>query len=423
VAPILVREFTDYTSVDTALAVLRKNARVSARREAVPLGRSIDRILCEDVVSRIDVPPRDSSHMDGFAVRSSDIAQASAAAPVRLRWVEGVPLGAVPRKPVRKGEAQAVLTGGFVPLGADAVVQAERVKLSHGRVEVSNPIDQGEHVYPRGRDVNRGEKVLEAGRSVRGTDQTLLASLHIDKVAVFARPRVAIIPTGTELSERIVGTEKGKVAESHSFLFSRLIEGAGGVPVVMPIAPDDSAELSRSIRAGLRVADMVLTIAGSSVSEKDLTENAINLAGKPGVLVHGLKVHRGRVMGFGAVEGKIVVILPGSIQGGVNAFILMAYPVIRSSLGRGFETPSSIPAILGNDWDAIERYRGFTKIVYVKTNTEGASVIADTSVAETERMTLLTRSDGYLVVAEDVPSLRKGEPVRVHRLPGLSPVS
>lgn len=416
----MVREFTDYTSLDSALDVLRRNVRPTSRREYVPLGLSFGRVLWGDVLSSHDVPLRDSSHMDGFAVRSADLVGASPTSPVRLRWVKGSALGVIPRVPVRKGEAHTVLTGGFVPTGADAVLRAETVKVSRGKVEVTTPAERGEEIYPRGRDVRKGEKVLDAGRVVRGSDQTLLGSLHVDRVAVHSKPRVAVIPTGNELSERIRGTEQGKVAESHSFLFSRLIEGAGGLPVRMPIARDDPQEISRVIGAGLKVADMVLTIAGSSVSEKDVTEVAVDGTGKPGMLVHGMKVHRGRVMGFGAVEGKAVVILPGSIQGGLNAYILMAYPVIRAFLGRGFESPPSIPAVMGNDWEAVKRYRDFSKIVYVRTKTDGDAVIADSLVAETEKMTLLTKSDGYLLVGESVSTLHMGDPVRIHLLPGFS---
>lgn len=168
---------------------------------------------------------------------------------------------------------------------------------------------------------------------------------------------------------------------------------------------------------------MVLTVAGSSVSESDLSEEAINRSGKPGVLVHGMKVHRGRVMGFGAAGGKAVVILPGPIQGAVNAFITVAYPLIRAHLGRGFESPPSIPARMGSDWDAGKRYRDFTKVVYVKARTEGPAVTVDASAGETEKITFLTQSDGYLLAGESVEYLKRGERVRLHLLPGLSPLS
>jgi len=249
----------------------------------------------------------------------------------------------------------------------------------------------------------------------------LLGSLHFENVPVYAKPRVAILPTGDELTEDIRDERPGKVVETHSFLLSRLIQGAGGTPVQMPIARDDLGEITGSISAALTASDIVLTLAGSSVGEADLTSSAIDALGKPGVLVHGMKVHRGRVMGFGVVGGKAIVILPGPIQGAANAFSLMAFPLIRAFLGLGFEQPMSVPASMGNSWDAGDRYRDFSKVVYVKVDLSGKEVSVFASVGETEKMTFLTQNDGYLLVDEATASLKKGDRVRVHLLPGLSP--
>ncbi|MDA4114910.1 MAG: molybdopterin molybdotransferase MoeA [Thaumarchaeota archaeon] len=419
----VVREFTEYTSLPEALEILRNNTQVSRRRESVPLGLSSGRVLYRDIVSEYDIPPRDNSHMDGFAVLSSDLSLASPSSPVKLRKVDGPALGDVPRRPLKKGEAHTVLTGGFIPTGADTVVQAEMVEADSDFVTFSNAAEKGEFVYSRGMDVKKGETVLGAGRILRGTDLVLIGSLHMEMVPVYSRPRVAIIPTGNELSEKIGATEPGKVAETHSFLLSRLIEGAGAIPVQMPIARDDADEIRQSIKVALRAADIVLTVAGSSVSETDVTDDAINAFGKPGVLVHGMKVTRGRVMGFGVAKGKAVIILPGPIQGALNAFTVMGYPLIRAFLGRGFESPPSIPAVMAKDWDAGKRFRTFTKVVYVKTNTDGPAVTVEPSYGETENVTFLTRNDGYLILGEDTVVLKKGDPVRVHLLPGLSNLS
>ena len=419
----MVREFKEYTSLSESLGLLRSNARVWRRRELVPLGLASGRVLYEDILSRYDIPSRDSSHMDGFAVLSSDLSGASPSSPVKLRKVEGPALGDAPKRPLKKGEAHAVLTGGFIPAGADTVVQMETVKADSESVTFSNAVERGEFVYAWGRDVNKGERVLEAGRILRGTDLVLIGSLHMDRVPVCSKPRVAIIPTGNELSEKISGTEPGKVAETHTFLLARLIEGAGGIPVRMPITRDDADEIRQSIRVALRAADLVLTVAGSSVSETDVTEEAINASGEPGVLVHGMKVTRGRVMGFGVANGKAVIILPGPIQGALNAFIVMAYPLIHAFLGRGYESPPSIPAVMADDWDAGKRFRTFTKVVYVRTNADGAVVTVQPSYGETEKVTFLTQNDGYLLVGEDIVVMKKDDPVRVHLLPGLSYLS
>ena len=247
-----------------------------------------------------------------------------------------------------------------------------------------------------------------------------MGSLHIERVPVYAKPRVAIIPTGSELSEKIGATEPGKVAETHTLLLSRLIEGAGAIPVHMPIVRDEADEIRESIRVGLKVADIVLTLAGTSVSESDLTEEAINSSGRPGVLVHGMKVTRGRVMGFGVVRGKAVVILPGPIQGAVNAFTLLGYPLIRALLGRGFESPPSVPARMSNGWEAPRKFSSFTKVVFVRTKADGETLAVEASMGETENVMFLTRNDGYLLVGESVVTLKAGDPVRVHLLPGLS---
>ena len=301
----------------------------------------------------------------------------------------------------------------------------ETVKADSESVTFSNAVERGEFVYARGRDVNKGERVLEAGRASPG-DRPRAHRLHCTWtwVPVCSKPRVAIIPTGSRLSEKISGTESpARSAETHTFLLARLIEGAGGIPVRMPITRDDADEIRQSIRVALRAADLVLTVAGSSVSETDVTEEAINASGEPGVLVHGMKVTRGRVMGFGVANGKAVIILPGPIQGALNAFIVMAYPLIRAFLGRGYESPPSVPAVLADDWDAGKRFRTFTKVVYVRTNADGAVVTVQPSYGETEKVTFLTQNDGYLLVGEDIVVMKKDDPVRVHLLPGLSYLS
>jgi len=417
----LTKRFVEYVSLKVALRTLQRAVEVSPRRQLVPLGQAYRRVLFEDIVSSYDIPLRDSAHMDGFAVRSSDIAGATERHPVELVHVRGSPLGVVPKKTVKPDEAQTILTGGFMPQGADAVVQVERTTSSGRRVVFTRPASKGEFVYSAGRDVRKGEAVLPKGRAVRGSDMVLMGSLHLARVPVCAKPRVAVVPTGNELTEDIRDDRPGKVVETHSFLLSRLIDGAGGVSVQMPIARDDLEDMTTCIRGALKAADIVLTLAGSSVGESDLTENAIDALGKPGVLVHGMKVHRGRVMGFGAVDGKAVIILPGPIQGAANAFFTMAYPLIRSFLGRGFEQPMSIPAKMGNDWGAGDRYPDFSKVVYVKLDLSGPDVTVNASVGETEKMTFLTQNDGYILVDEDTTELRKGDHVTVHLSPGLSP--
>jgi molybdopterin molybdotransferase len=405
--------------------VLSRSLGPRSRREGVDVREAYGRVLAEDVVAREDAPRRAVSHFDGFAVMSADTVGATRDFPAILVLVKGASrVGLSPTGRVGPGQAMRVPTGGFLPVGADAVVPLEDASPWGGKVHVSRRVEVGSQVYPAGSDVRKGERILEAGRTLMGQDLVLLASLHFERVAAFRRPSVAILPTGSELTTDIGERRSGKVVESHSLLLGRLVEEAGGIPATLQIAPDEGPALSRAIRQGLRRHDVLLTLAGSSVGEPDLVEAAIRGFGKSTTaLVHGMRVNRGRVMGFAVVGGKPVVILPGPIQGALNAFIVLAYPLIRYHLGMGLEQPPSVAATVREDWDATGRFRDFDQVVYLrltKGQTPNDGLLATPSAAETEKVSFLVSKNAYVLLSGKDPHLRKGERIQAHLLPGFS---
>ena len=413
----------EYTPLSQALKVLGE-LRVRSATERVGLRDAFGRILAEEIRSREDVPRFDSSHFDGYAVASSETLRASRDSPVTIVLMKAVAGPGKPRPPnLAKGRAMRVLTGAYLPRGADAVVAREDVEERPGAVSVKQPVDAGEHVYPAGADAGKGDLLFEPGKTIVGQDLVLLTSLRVGGVRVFRRPRVTIIPTGSELA-RNPNDASGKVVESHSVLLERLIDGAGGLPKTYPIVGDDKSAISRSIARALRESDVVLTLAGSSVGEPDLVEGAIRAFGKANSrLVHGLRVNRGRVMGFAVVGGRPIVILPGPIQGALNAFIVMGYPLIRRHLGRGMEEPPALAATMENDWEASGRYRDFDQVVYltVRPAAEGTPrLMASASGAATEKMSFLVGKNAYAMVPGTRPRLSKGEQVWARLLPGFS---
>jgi len=317
-----------------------------------------------------------------------------------------------------------VLTGGYLPAGADAVVPVEDVSVRGARIQVGRRVERGEHVYPAGADVRKGERILQAGKTLMGQDLVLLASLRFEKVGAFRRPRVAILPTGTELTSDIRDRRSGKVVESHSLLLECLVEEAGGSVVTLPVVADEKRALSRALRGALKRSEVVFTLAGSSVGEPDLVDSTIRGFGKSTTaLVHGIKVNRGRVMGFAVVDGKPVVILPGPIQGALNAFIVLGYPLIRYHLGMGWEQPPAVWATVGEDWDAAGKFRDFDQVVYLRLSRDPSSedgLLATPSGADTEKVSFLVSKNAYALVPGSSPRLVKGERVRAHLLPGFS---
>lgn len=413
-----------YTPLEDALLTLARGLGPRSRLESVDVRKGYGRILAKDVLAREDSPRRDVSHFDGFAVRATDTLGANPGSPISLaqRREAGRP-GLQPKARLGRGQAMKVLTGGFLPAGADAVVPVEDSSVMDREIRIGRPIKQGEHVYRAGSDVKKGERILQAGRALMGQDLVLLASLRFKAVTVFRRPRVAILPTGSELTADIGDRRNGKVVESHSLLLERLVEEAGGTPTTLPIAKDEKIALARAIGGALKRSDIVLTLAGSSVGEPDLVESTIRGFGKATTaLVHGIRVNRGRVMGFAIVKGKPVVILPGPIQGALNAFIVLAYPLLRYHLGMGWEQPPAVAATVGEDWDATGRFKDFDQVVYLRLTKDPASggLLALPSSGETENISFLVSKNAYAFVPGNDAHLARGDRVEARLLPGFS---
>jgi molybdopterin biosynthesis enzyme len=394
-------------------------AAVRPKKELIAVGDSYGRSLAEEIFCRSDVPPHDRSHMDGFAVRGEDLDERLGHS-ARLLIGDETPVGIVPVAPLEEMEARPILTGGYLPRGADTILPRETVDVRGRSLTARGPVRRGSFVYERGTDMRKGERVLELGRLIRAQEVGLLASLGFGRLCVFTRPIVAIIPTGSELTPKIEDAEAGKVVESHSLVLSWLITSAGGVPLQMGIAGDEIGAISAKLRDAVSLADIVLTIAGSSVGGPDLVESAINRSGSPGVLVHGIRIHRGRVVGFGRIHKKPVVILPGPIQSAINGFAVFAYPLIRVHLGQPFGEPPRVLARLSKRWEATGSFKNFAKVVYVKTASSEHGLSAEAVTGETEKMTLLTNTNGYMLVPEIVTQLEAGSLVEVRLLPGFS---
>ena len=413
-----------YAHLSDALAALSAALGDARTLETVGTPDAFGRVLAKDVLAPRDLPEKDVASFDGYAIASSATEGAAPGSPVELELLPGeTKAGQVQKGRLSEGQAARVATGAYLPRGADAVVAKEDVAAAEEAVSIPKAVARGEHVFRRGADVMRGERVLAAGRRVLGQDLVLLASLHIARVPVFREPRVAILPTGSELTSEIGDRREGKVVESHSLMLRRLVEGAGGRAETRPIVRDDREALVRSIRAALAKSDILFTLAGSSVGEPDLVESALRRAGAT-MLIHGVRVHRGRVMGVSMVSGKPVVILPGPVQGALNAFIVFGYPIIRHHLGRGLEAPPWLPATVSEDWEATGKFRDFHQVVYLALRRDpgGGALLAAPSGAETEKASFLASKNAYVLVPGPGGRLSKGQSIQARFLPGFSGV-
>lgn len=412
-----------YLSIGAAYRRLRQNIKVGPQAERVLVLESYGRVLSEDVISDVNIPMYDSSHMDGFAVLANDIKHASDFSPITLKIVRNVGLGKVPSAVLHSGQAYRISTGGYLPQRADAVVPVECTDISKDKVRILTSLPKRSFVSPLGKDVRQESLLLRRGNVLRGQDVALLTMVSIVRVPVFRKPRVAIIPTGDELTDNLneIKGVTAKIMNTNSHIISTLVQECGGISFDLGVTPDNVNRVRKKIGLALEKTDMILTTGGSSAGEYDVVEESINSLGRPGVLAHGVKLDRGRVAGVGVLKGKPVIILPGPIQGAVNAFIVFAQPLLRYLSGLPEFNGLRIIGILTEKWEARKKFSKFTKIAYVNAwLSKDGNVKATPITGETAMMTVLTKANGYILLPEMTTAIEAGEKVYINVLPGLS---
>src|SRR5712672_3091570 len=198
--------------------------------ESRALADALGCALTEDVVAPIDVPPFDRSNVDGFAVRSSDLASASEASPVRLMLNdEVIACGVAPARPVLSGTATSIATGGPLPRGADAVVMVEHTQPAGARaIEIRRAASPGQFVSYAGSDIARGETLLRAGIVIGSREIGMLAACGIAQVAVARRPRVAVISTGDELAQPGQSLRPAEIYDTNGAIVTAAVSENGG---------------------------------------------------------------------------------------------------------------------------------------------------------------------------------------------------
>jgi len=297
--------------------------------EEVELLDALDRVLAEDVVAGIDVPPFSNSAMDGYAVRAGDTAGASSDAPVVLRVIEEVAAGAAPTTEVGPGTAARIMTGAPMPRGADAVVRVEdtseeRDAPHNGTVRVHRGVSPGENVRPVGEDIRRGQRVLEAGRLLRPQEIGVLATLGRPTVQVHRRPRVGLLTTGDNIDEE---GRPDDTRDANKYTLSALVRHYGGDPIRLDVTRD-AESLAAKIQAGLEdQIDLLLTSAGDFEMVKEMlsTESETNS--------WQVAVEPDESAAFGQIAGVPALGLPADPVAASVAFEVFGRPILRRMAG------------------------------------------------------------------------------------------
>ncbi len=298
--------------------------------EAVPVDEAGGRVVVEPARAAVDLPPFDSSAMDGFAVRADDT---PGTLPVTFRIAAGRPS---PR-PLEPGEAMAIATGGVVPAGADAVIPIEYVVDHDNRVEISDAVAAGDNVRSAGGDTAAGDAVVAEGTRLGPAQLGALAAAGIADVRCARRPRAAVLATGSELRSPGERLEPGQIYEANGLILAAQLESAGAEVERLPVVADDEGAHRDAIEQGLR-ADVLVTTGGVSVGPHDLVRSVEAELGVEEVF-WGVSIKPGKPISFGVGGQCLVFGLPGNPVSALVGFELFVRPAVLALQGAADPLP------------------------------------------------------------------------------------
>ena len=349
--------------LDEAVASLLAKAAPAVGTESVRTFEADGRVLAQDVVSALTVPPRDNSSMDGYAVRAADCATADSV----LQVTQRIPAGTV-GSALAAGTAARIFTGAQVPEGADAIVMQEDTSAlpqedGLGSVCINVTPDAGQWIRRAGEDVAAGDVVLARGERLTPAALGLAASVGFDRLTVAKRPRVALLSTGDELvmpgDVSPEAMKPGSIYNSNRFFMRALLHRLGCEVNDLGIVPDRRDATIDALRTAAANNDLIITIGGVSVGEEDHIKAAIQALGE--LQLWSLSMKPGKPFAYGNINGTHITGLPGNPVSSFMTFLLLVRPFILTLQGAARVAVESVAMRSDFDWPRPDRRREFLR--------------------------------------------------------------
>ena len=394
-----MRELGALLSMEEAQRLILERARPLGA-EDVPLAEAAGRVLAEAALARVDLPPFDSSAMDGFAVRSADT-------PGRLPVRGRIPAGRPADRELEAGEAMGIATGGAVPVGADAVVPIEDVVEEDNEIQVTKRVQPGAHVRPRGGDVALGARVVDAGELLGPAQIGALAASGIATVSCSRRPRAAVLATGSELQRPGEELRHGQVYDANTALLAAQLRSAGAEVETLDSVEDDESAHQAALEQGLQ-ADLLVSSGGVSVGPHDLVRSVGAELGIEEVF-WGVAVKPGKPLWFGVRERTLVFGLPGNPVSSLVSFEVFVRPALLALQGHRAPLPRFRPGRLAR---AIRPNPARTELMRARSGTSGDVVELDVLRGQESHMIArAAAADALVLIPPGDSELPAGSPV------------
>jgi molybdopterin molybdotransferase len=373
--------------------------------ELVPVAGAAGRVVLEDVLARVDLPPFASSAMDGFAVRAADL-------PATLEIVGESAAGRPFDLPLGRCGAVAISTGAVVPAEADAVVQIENVVQNDNKVEISQQVEPGAHIRPRGGDIAAGEVVVPAGGRLTPARIAAAAASGVAELKCVRRPRVAVLATGSELVDPGDTLSPGQIYETNGLMLSSVLAAGGAEVMSHPPVVDEERAMREALERGL-AADVLVTSGGVSVGEHDLVRAVERELGVEEIFWR-VSIKPGKPVSFGVRGDTLVFGLPGNPVSALVGCELFVMPALRALQGVADPLPRFEPGTLAS---GLRRNQERDEFVRARSRVDGEVLVLEPVTGQESHMIVRSAAADALVhIPRGNGELPAGSTVRWLRL-------
>lgn len=395
------KEFRKLISVEKAREIIN-SLQVLPGKEGITLEDANGKILAEDIVAEINVPPFARAVMDGYAVRAEDTYACSESEPAKLKVLGSIPAGSSARFTISAGEAVEIATGAPVPEGADSIVMVEYSSEEEGTVLIYRPVTVGENIMKAGSDILKGERVLRAGRKLGTREIGVLASAGKNEVPVL-KLKVGIISTGDELVQPGEKLARGQIYDANSYTLCAGVQECEASPVLYGIVKDDEAVMRKALETAVSECALILTSGSTSSGAGDVIYRLIDEIGE--TLAHGINIKPGKPVVIGIIKDVPIIGLPGNPTSALIIFNEFVAPLLRKSLGAETELKKVENGIMGTSL----RSEGRQQLLPVGL-IRGRVYPADRGSGA---ITSLSGADGFIEIPSNTEFVEAGTPVDV----------
>lgn len=379
----------------------------------IPLLEAHNRILAQDAINTLDIPPFNRSTVDGYAVRAQDTYGAEENQPVKLRFCGSVSIGEMPKISVSPQEAAEIVTGAPIPQGADAVVMVEDTEKENEHINIFSSVTLNENVQKKGSDIKLGETILKAGTALGSREIGVLAALGRAKVTVYQTPTVAVLSTGGEVTEPGKPLPPGKIYDINAYSLCAAVRESGGNPFYAGVVPDEKDILKKALETALASANIVMTSGGVSVGPKDIIPATVHSLGEPGVFISGIALKPGKPATVALIGTKPVFSFPGNPTSALMIFHLLAKPVIQTMAGKAPKATSPVRAFATTRMFSAKGRRTFSTVT-LREDPQTKRLLAEpVGTGASGAITTLAKADGFVEIPENQVFIDADEEVDV----------